>query len=104
MAATNPHDLRWRQLAAELSTALGVEITVSCRPGPAGALFIAHNLPSGDRFEVHDAWWRKNHDVWTGYQIHVENRDSIVTRTWPTTKARAEVVAAAAGAVLAAAT
>jgi hypothetical protein len=41
---------------------------------------------------VADTWWRKNLDVWTGWQVHVENADGIVTRNFPKTKKRAQVV------------
>src|SRR5439155_20285974 len=40
---------------------------------------------------VHDTWWRKNPDVWTGWEVYVEGSDSITTRTYPRTKKRGEV-------------
>lgn len=41
---------------------------------------------------VADTWWTKNLDVWTGWQVYVENADGIVTRDFPKTKKRAQVV------------
>ena len=40
---------------------------------------------------VHDTWWRKNLDVWTGWEVYTEGPDSIVQRTYPKTKKRGEV-------------
>lgn len=42
--------------------------------------------------EVGDAWWRKNADLWIGYQVVVIDRaSSLIKRDFPITKKRSEV-------------
>lgn len=87
--------LDWSMLADALTVSCPPGVfEVSTRPGLASTRFIAHELPFGGRVEIHDKWWRKNADVWVGYQVHIEDRDGIVRRTWPITKKRTDVVAA----------
>lgn len=90
---------RWERLAAQISEA-ALPVAVSSRTYPGGVTyFIGRTLDDGRRVEVHDAWWRKNPNVWIGYDVHIEGIDSIVTRAWPRTKKRSEVVAAVREAV-----
>lgn len=51
-------------------------------------------LDDGRTVDIDDTWWRKNPDVWTGWQVHLIDADSLIARTWPRTKKRGEVVAA----------
>jgi hypothetical protein len=89
---------RWDRLAATLAAA-GIDATVHARSYPGGtSRSITIKLPGG-LLEVHDKWWRKNADVWIGWQVHTENADGIVTREWPLTKKRSEVAAAVAEAL-----
>lgn len=88
------HDAqRWNRLAQTIADAEVPVTTISSRGG-GGAFYIGHRVESGDHIEIHDKWWRKNHDVWIGYQVHVEDAAGIVRRTWPVTKKRSEVVSA----------
>lgn len=93
---------RWSRLAADL-TELGVEVRVTeqsytqelygrVQHGVSRSITFRHQ--GGGLVEVHDKWWRKNPDVWIGWQVHVENCDSIEVQHWPITKKRSEVVAA----------
>lgn len=86
---------RWDRVAATIAAEAGLAVDVETKSYPGGVSFsITRRLPSGDVIGVHDKWWRKNHDVWIGYQVHVEDRGGIVRRAWPITKKRTEVVAA----------
>jgi hypothetical protein len=89
---------RWQQLR-EAIVAEGIPVLVSARQYPGGTTHFISWTEDDYRVEIHDKWWRKNHDVWIGYQVHVEGRDSVVRRTWPITKKRSEVVAAVRQAV-----
>lgn len=84
---------RWNRLAVTIAAADLPVTTVSSRPNGT-THFISGTLPSGDRVEIHDKWWRKNPQVWIGYQVHVEDADGIERRSWPITKKRSEVIAA----------
>lgn len=78
---------RWDRLVQTLAEH-GIEAKVYSR-GP-GSRFISLSRPGGI-VEIHDTWWPKNHDVWTGWQVWVEGRDSIVIREWDRTKKRGQV-------------
>lgn len=83
---------RWERLAATLAERGGVETTVDPKSYPGGTSYsIIIRTADGGIIEVADTWWRKNPDIWTGWQVYVSNRDSIITRTYPKTKARGPV-------------
>lgn len=93
---------RWDRLVADLAGA-GVEARLDEKPyaeevygrvrhGVSRSITLRH--PGGGLVVVGDAWWRKNADVWIGWQVWVEGPDSFVRRTWPLTKKRSEVVTA----------
>lgn len=93
---------RWDRLAADLAAA-GVPVTVDARPY-AEAVFgrVQHGttrsvslaLKGGRRLTVSDRWWRKNPDVWIGWEVYTERADGIAERPAPLTKKRPEVVEA----------
>jgi hypothetical protein len=86
---------RWQRLADDL-TAAGVEhawINTSTYPGGTSR-YICWPSDDGSAVAIHDKWWNKNPDVWIGWQVHAENEDCILTRQWPITKKRSEVLAA----------
>lgn len=93
---------RWDRLVADLA-GVGVEARVDEKPyaeevygrvrhGVSRSITLRHS--GGGLVEVGDGWWRKNPDVWIGWQVSVDGPDSIIRRTWPNTKKRSEVVAA----------
>jgi hypothetical protein len=85
---------RWERLAANL-TAAGVPVDVTTNAYPGGvSRSITLRGPDGTLVGIHDKWWNRNVDEWVGWEVHVENAESIVTRTWRRTKRRSEVVAA----------
>jgi len=87
-------EVRWARLAESLA-AVGVAARVDVTPYPGGVNRSVTLKAGNSLIEVSDAWWRKNPDIWIGWQVHIEGRqDSIVKRTWPVTKKRSEVVAA----------
>lgn len=87
-------ETRWDRLARDLNEA-GVAATVDERRYPGGISKSITLQAEATLVIVHDTWWRKNPDVWTGWEVHVEGRaDSIVKRTWPRSKKRGETVAA----------
>lgn len=76
---------RWERLAETIS-----EITPVQAPDPGESRQIL--IRAGQTLIViHDTWWPKNIDVWTGWEVYVEGPDSIVTRTYPKTKKRGDV-------------
>lgn len=76
---------RWERLAASLGDVASVKVD---RFGECHRI----NIRAGStRIVVADTWWRKNLDVWTGWEVYVEDADSIVRRTYPRTKKRGEV-------------
>lgn len=86
---------RWARVVASLA-ASGVTATVTEKPFPGG---ISHSITiplDADRsIWIGDSWWRKNDQVWIGWQTHVENnRTRLVERSWPITKKRGDVVRA----------
>ena len=81
---------RWDRLVKTLAEA-GIENVRLDERGTSHSIFI--KLPQGGSIEVHDKWWSKNIDKWVGWQVHLEDRESIVKRTFPFTKKRGEVAA-----------
>lgn len=92
---------RWDRLVSDLAAA-GIEARLDEKPyadivrgrvetGVSRSVFI--RTPTGS-VAVTDQWWRKNPAVWIGYRVIVEDREGIVTRLFPITKKRSEVVAA----------
>jgi hypothetical protein len=91
---------RWQRLADDLAAAdFPADVQRWNYPGGVSES-IGFNVPDLDvRVEVHDKWWRKNADVWIGWQVHVEDAEGIIVREWPLTKKRSQVVAAVRDAV-----
>lgn len=86
---------RWARLAVTVVEATSLPVTVTMNAYPGGVnRYILHRLPSGDIIEIHDRWWRKNADVWIGYEVWISGPDSIVRRSWPIAKKRNEIAAA----------
>ena len=92
---------RWERLRAQLAEA-GVDVRVDARsyaeavygrPRFGSSYSARAILPDGRHVTISDRWWRKNPDVWIGYEVVLEGADSIVRRTWPLSKKRSEVVA-----------
>ena len=92
---------RWQRLADDLAAA-GVEASVHAKPyaesvygrvrhGVSRSITLLH--PVSGIVAIADQQWRKNPDVWVGWQVSREGRDSIVIRTWPISKKRSDVVA-----------
>ena len=72
----------------------GVESSVNERPYLGGtSRQIVLRGPLGV-VTVMDQSWRKNRDVWIGWEVDLEGPDGLTVRTWPITKKRAEVAAA----------
>lgn len=86
---------RWERLKESLA-ASGVEATIDTRAYPGGRSYsMAFSLGRpGWTVEVKDQWWRKNLDVWLGWEVGVVNPEGVWVREWPLTKKRSEVVAA----------
>lgn len=93
---------RWDRLAATLADH-GVAVTVDARPyseaiygrvrhGTSYGVTIRRR-ETGERVCIRDRWWRKNPDVWIGWEVYAENAEGFLTRAWPLTKKRSEVVA-----------
>lgn len=86
-------DARWQRLADTLAAA-GIDAQVSAiGPSRGASHVIILRDGKGNLVEIHDKWWRKNTEVWLGWQVHVEDADSIVTAESPVTKKRSEVTA-----------
>lgn len=87
-------EARWGRLAASLEAA-GVAVTVSTRSYPGGITrFMSIRRPDGSMVGIHDKAWRRNYDLWVGWEVHLADREGIAIQIWPITKKRAEVVAA----------
>lgn len=86
---------RWDRLAADLKTA-GFDVKVDTLPYPGGiSRSITVIIPGKGLVAITDAWWRKNLDVWIGWQVTAENTGSIIIgRPSRTSKKRSETVAA----------
>jgi hypothetical protein len=100
-------DARWERLRAQLAEA-GVDVAVDARSYSEavfgrvrfGTSYSARLiLADGRHVTISDRWWRKNPDVWIGWEVALEGADDLVKRTWPLTKKRGEVVAAVLEAV-----
>ena len=85
---------RWDRLAADLKAA-GFDGKVDETTCPGGITRRIHFQVKGAGLVViHDTWWRKNRDVWTGWQVWAEGTDSIVVREFRASKKRSETVTA----------
>lgn len=84
---------RWERIAGLIAGA-GIETRGADRRSyPGGSSYsITLPHPDGGIVRLHDTWWRKNHDVWTGYEIYREGPDSIQRGRSVRTKNRAGVV------------
>lgn len=94
---------RWGRLAADLAAEFGTSVRMVEKPyseavygrvrhGVSRSAILGH--PGGGAVEIHDGWWRKNPDVWIGWQVWVDGPDGIVRREWPATKKRSAVISA----------
>lgn len=97
---------RWARLAATLAEA-GHAVTVDERPYSelvygrvqhGVSRSVTMRLDDGYLVEIGDAWWRKNPDVWIGWQVDLVAADGIVIRSFPRTKKRGEVAGRVAAA------
>lgn len=94
-------ETRWDRLAADLKAA-GFEITVDARayqgdrPGKGGITrSITLLVPGKGLVQISDAWWRKNPEIWIGWEVSASNADDIVITGRPKlSKKRSETVAA----------
>lgn len=94
---------RWERLRGSLAAA-GIDTTISTRPYPGGITRSITILLPGHLIEIHDSWWPKNDQVWTGWQTWLEDRSTSITiRSFERTKKRSEVVDAVRAALAAAA-
>lgn len=93
--------MRWQRLVDDRAAA-GVEASVHAKPytesvygrvrhGVSRSITLLH--PVSGIVTIADKQWRKNPDVWVGWQVFREGCDSIVICTWPITKKRSDVVA-----------
>lgn len=108
--STDPNAARWDRIAALIGEAVGQPVTVDTKTGSEGygrqirhytTRSISYRLPNGWRVGIHDAWWRKNPDVWIGYQTFLEDREGIIKGERRPTKSRSEAVRNVAELVLA---
>lgn len=90
---------RWDRLARDLG-AVDIPARVDARSFPGGVSYSILLRTDAGLVGVHDKWWRKNPEIWIGWQVHTEDREGIVTKTWPITKKRSQVVAAVKEATL----
>src|SRR5215469_2505314 len=92
--ATTGSAARWERLAATLAHA-DIHTNVDTTNYPGGRSYsITLHYPGIGNICIHDAWWRKNADIWIGWQVWAEDREGITLKEWPRTKKRSEVVAA----------
>jgi hypothetical protein len=86
---------RWDRLVTTLAERGRIEaekIKVTAKPYPGGvSRSIILRTTDGDLVEVYDTWWKKNDKLWTGWQVCISDRDSIITRLFPKVKARGPV-------------
>jgi hypothetical protein len=83
---------RWERLRGSLAAA-GIDTAVSTKPYPGGISRSITILRPGHLIEIHDSWWPKNDQVWTGWQTWLEDRSTgISIRNFRRTKKRSEVV------------
>lgn len=88
--STNWERDHWDRLADSLNAA-GVDAEVSA--GLGGRWLISVRCANGERLEIRDAWWRKNPDIWIGWQAWLDGPDAIASEDLAPTKKRSEVVA-----------
>jgi hypothetical protein len=93
---------RWSRLAADLAAA-GIDArvdarifteTVNGRPRAGTSYSVTLRHPRGGTVEISDAWWAKNPDKWTGWEVTRTGADDIVVGRPVRSKNRGEVVAA----------
>jgi len=84
---------RWERLASTLGGA--TKVTARAFPGGISEQ-IWIDAPDGGKIIVRDAWWRKNPDIWIGWQVTRDDRDGYVVAESRPTKKRSEVAAAVA--------
>lgn len=76
---------RWERLADTLADVTPVEVDQYAERCQI-------TIRSGQKLVIiHDTWWRKNLDVWTGWEVYVEGPNALTERTYPRTKKRGEV-------------
>lgn len=83
-------DERWCRLQDTLARKAGVSAKIDSRPHPGG---VSHSITirrdDGATVTISDKWWRKNPQVWIGWDVALEGE--YVLRQWPLTKTRADV-------------
>lgn len=88
---------RWSRLAEELAA---LDPRVDERPyaesvrgrvehGVTRSITFRH--PAGGVVHIADRWWRKNPDVWVGWEVAREDREGMQLRVFPLTKKRGDV-------------
>lgn len=84
---------RWDRLVVTLAERASLpEVRIDAKPYPGGtSRSITLLLADGGDVHIGDTVWRKNPQVWTGWQVVVSNRESIVTTFGAKTKKRGEV-------------
>jgi hypothetical protein len=86
---------RWDRLARTLDEGGVNDVRLDRSYGINGKSVSITLLTETAMVTIRDTWWRKNPDLWTGWQVTVEGRvDSLVKREYPRTKKRSEVLAA----------
>ena len=84
---------RWEHLLVSLGEA-GSAARVGIRDGINGtSRTITLRQPNGCFVVISDRWWHKNPDIWVGWEVWVEDTDSLAVRDYRWTKKRSEVVA-----------
>jgi hypothetical protein len=78
---------RWERLADTLTEA-GIPAKVDAF-GESRKIFVRGGSVL---VVVHDTWWRKNLDVWTGWEVYTEDAEGITLQTYPRTKKRGDVL------------
>lgn len=89
---------RWARLADSLLAA-GIEVTVDVAAYPGGTSRSIDIRTGAGLVHVGDKWWRKNADVWIGWQVTREDKGSIIRWSSKISKKRGEVVAAVSSAM-----
>lgn len=86
---------RWQRLQADLAAA-GIDVDITTNNARSSSIWLRH----GDKLiQVGDRWWRKNADIWIGWQVDVSGADDLLISSSKITKKRSEVVAAVRGAL-----
>lgn len=86
---------RWEQVRADLAATgrpqfEGLQVQPRSYPGGVSRSIIFRD--GGRLVTIRDTVWSKNHDVWTGYQVSIENRDDIEIARSPKVKTRRDLV------------